>query len=78
MYELHDMHGNVWEWTHDATGEFPAADTNPVVDGEPLKVIRGGSFHNNPYDLRVSFRAIISGTSRMSGYGFRLVRTLEQ
>ena len=76
-YDLHDMHGNVWEWTHDSTGDFPSGDLDPVIDDEPLKVIRGGSFHNNPYDLRVSFRSVISATSRMSGYGFRLVRTLE-
>ena len=76
-YGLHDMHGNVWEWTHGGGGDFPSSEQNPSNTTSEDRVLRGGAFHNNPYDMRVSFRSAYAPTKRLSGYGFRLVRSLD-
>ena len=44
-FGLHDMAGNVWEWT---SSRFPGAPGDVVI--------RGGGWGNDPYCLRVSYR----------------------
>ena len=73
---LHDMHGNVWEWTADE--HCPYAE-NPVVDpigacGSPLKVIRGGSWYFGPDSARCALRYTHPPADRGFSLGFRVVR----
>ncbi len=71
-----DMAGNVWEWclnTQQKPGELEAVR----VDNEGGKrVIRGGTWNNEPEFLRVSFRYGLNADTRLSSIGFRLAQDL--
>lgn len=80
---LHDMHGNVWEWTMDKY----VSDASKVKEdpdfGHPVnltegsyRVMRGGSWNDNPRYLRSAQRHFIHGP-RAGFVGLRLVRTPE-
>ena len=86
---LHDMSGNVWQWTLDAWDpnayRSPARATrNPVNAGAaspPVRVLRGGShLCNDSYcrGYRVSARSPNTRDSGASHIGFRTVMTTEQ
>ncbi len=81
-FELHDMHGNVWEWTQDVWhDDYTGAPTDGsawLVDGgyQGWRVFRGGSWNDSPKDLRSARRARFPQKSSNSNYGFRLARTL--
>jgi len=78
-FGLHDMLGNVSEWTQDCWSENYA--DKPKVGNEWLKancserVFRGGSWIDNPRNLRSTDRD--SGTANITRptIGFRLART---
>jgi len=61
-FGLYDMHGNVWEWCEDYYGDR--------VD----RVIRGGSWHNIPDQLRSARRGHEQPRVRILNIGVRLVR----
>ena len=81
-FGLHDMHGNVWEWTSDWHDEGYYAQSprqNPTgpQDGS-VHVRRGGSWHTWPFYARCSYRNWNSASTRYTLVGFRLVMETPQ
>ncbi|MGE4162543.1 MAG: formylglycine-generating enzyme family protein [Vicinamibacterales bacterium] len=73
---LHDMQGNVWEWTADAHCPYPdgaVVDPAPACDS-PLKVIRGGSWYFEADSARCGLRYTHNPDDRGFSLGFRVVR----
>jgi formylglycine-generating enzyme required for sulfatase activity len=80
-FGLHDMHGNVWEWCEDNwhsdyTGNPPTDGSIWAGGDESLRVLRGGSWDNDPHILRSADRGRNRPGNRYSSIGFRVARTL--
>ena len=71
---FHDLHGNVWEWTADWHGNYPAGAVSDPAGAETgsKRVSRGGSWGNLGGDLRSAIRIRITPDSRFINLGFRL------
>jgi formylglycine-generating enzyme required for sulfatase activity len=76
-FGLHDMAGNVWEWT---ASEFrPTHESEPAHERYDLRTIKGGSWDNIIPHVRVSERAALSRRGRHNLYvGFRCVRSIQK
>ena len=81
-YGLYDMIGNVWQWTGDLMGSYDgAAAVDPkgpaasflasYADWGRFRALRGGSWINDPWLVRVSFRNYVEIGFRGEYIGFR-------
>jgi formylglycine-generating enzyme required for sulfatase activity len=78
-FGLHDMVGNVWEWTEDCWhGNYDGApaDGLPWTKGDECnRVVRGGSWLRDPDFLRSASRGRAQTGGRDLDLGFRVART---
>jgi formylglycine-generating enzyme required for sulfatase activity len=76
---LHDLSGNVWEWTQDAYdsrvyANGPAKDPVNVASAS-VKVLRGGGWSDDSVTLRCTYRGSADAHSRSTAIGIRLAMT---
>ncbi|MBA4337370.1 MAG: hypothetical protein C0421_00815 [Hyphomonas sp.] len=81
-FGLHDMHGNVKEWVEDCRTEsyenVPSDGSAWTMEGCADRVLRGGSYADEPKDLRSANRDRTNSLSsdRRFYIGFRVAKTL--
>ena len=74
---LHDMLGNVAEWTLDAYGPYPRVEEEKDPAGPAhgsTKVVRGGSWRSFPPALRCAARVGTPGPYQLPHLGLRVVQ----
>ena len=71
---FHDLHGNVWEWTADWSGNYPAGAVSDPAGTETgsKRVRRGGCWLNIGRNMRSANRNRDTPDYRHTNLGFRL------
>jgi formylglycine-generating enzyme required for sulfatase activity len=78
-FGLHDMHGNVYEWTQDCMSQLaPERTTASAVITEDCtqRVIRGGGWHSDARRIQSDYRGHNPPHHRDDKIGFRVARSM--
>jgi formylglycine-generating enzyme required for sulfatase activity len=67
---LHDMHGNVWEWTRSV---MVPDDATSQANKPTRRVVRGGSWYDRPHRCTSSYRLSYPEYQPVFNVGFRVV-----
>lgn len=71
-WNMHDMHGNVWEWCLDGYRDNLPGGVDPFGgDDNPQRVIRGGGWGYIGANCRAAARGRDDPTYRINAFGFR-------
>lgn len=75
-FGLHDMLGNVWEWTCSTYGggSYDGSETTCDKSPDTTRVNRGGSWSSRPLFVRAANRIRLNQKSRISELGFRVAQ----
>ncbi len=78
LYGLHDMLGNVWEWTcSEYDGDYDGSEQICAETTQGVSfALRGGSWKGLPANVRAANRLRLAPSSRLIWLGFRLARSL--
>ncbi len=84
-FGLKNVHGNVWEWVANCyrnPGQAHSGGRAAVAgaNGAPChyRVLRGGSWYDEPARLRSAYRHSLRPATRVATVGFRVVRDLDK
>jgi formylglycine-generating enzyme required for sulfatase activity len=73
-FGLHDMHGNVAEWTRSRYQPYPYADdARNQAEGSGERVVRGGAWWIRPFQSTSSHRAVFQDYQPVMWVGFRVI-----
>lgn len=81
-YGLYGILGNVAEWCQDGRSDYAvdeprAGDGVREVEDVYKRIIRGGSFQDNPARMRSSFREYVTASDRQDWIGVRFARAID-
>ncbi|MBT3468838.1 MAG: SUMF1/EgtB/PvdO family nonheme iron enzyme, partial [Opitutae bacterium] len=77
---FHDLHGNVFEWTADWHGNYPAGTVSDPAGAETgsYRVYRGGGWTTDGGNLRSAIRSRNTPVLREFNLGFRLSLQIQE
>ncbi len=77
-YGVLDMAGNVYEWTSDWYQPYEGNTAIKTEYGQVFRVLRGGSYLSEPFEVRAARRHYDRMESAREDYGFRCAKDVDE